>query len=76
MKVSKLLAVVLVVLLSLSFTVGSAFAADAPKIKIALLLPGSLNDGGWNANAYQGLMALKDKGYEVGLHRKRRDFRH
>jgi basic membrane protein A len=67
MKVSKLLAVVLVVLLSLSFTAGSAFAADAPKIKIALLLPGSLNDGGWNANAYQGLMALKDKGYEVAF---------
>lgn len=39
MKVSKLLAVVLVVLLSLSFTAGSAFAADAPKIKIALLFP-------------------------------------
>ena len=32
-----------------------------------LLLPGSLNDGGWNAAAYAGLMELKDEGYEVAF---------
>ena len=36
-------------------------------MKIALLLPGSISDGGWNASAYEGLMKLKDKGYEVAF---------
>lgn len=35
------------------------------KIKIALLLPGAINDGGWNASAYEGLQKLKNEGYEV-----------
>ena len=30
-------------------------------LRIALLLPGSLNDGGWNAAAYAGLMELQDE---------------
>lgn len=37
---------------------------ESSKLKIALLLPGSLNDGGWNAAAYAGLMELQDEGYE------------
>jgi basic membrane protein A and related proteins len=68
MNARKLITLLLAVLLTLSLAVGSAFATDTTaKIKIALLLPGSLNDGGWNANAYAGLMALKDKGYEVAF---------
>lgn len=42
-------------------------ADDSAKLRIALVLPGSLNDGGWNAAAYNGLMALKDEGYEVAF---------
>ena len=45
----------------------SASSGDSGKISVALLLPGSLNDGGWNANAYAGLMELKDEGYEVAF---------
>ncbi|KUO49773.1 MAG: hypothetical protein APF76_00575 [Desulfitibacter sp. BRH_c19] len=36
-------------------------------MKIALLLPGAISDGGWNASAYEGLMELKDEGYEVSF---------
>lgn len=67
MKMRKLVAFVLATLLALSLTLGGAGAETASKIKVALLLPGSLNDGGWNANAYAGLMALKDQGYEVAF---------
>ncbi len=45
----------------------SSTAATGQKLKVALLLPGSLNDGGWNAAAYKGLMDLKDEGYEVAF---------
>ncbi|MGI6030878.1 MAG: BMP family protein [Eubacteriales bacterium] len=37
------------------------------KLRVALLLPGSLNDGGWNANAYAGLKDLEAEGYEVAF---------
>ena len=37
------------------------------KLRIALLLPGSLNDGGWNAAAYTGLMQLEEEGYDVAF---------
>jgi basic membrane protein A len=37
------------------------------KLRVALLLPGSLNDGGWNAAAYTGLMQLEAEGYEVAF---------
>ena len=42
----------------------TAFAADK-SIKIALLLPGSVADGGWSMLAYQGLQALKKEGFTV-----------
>ncbi|MEL7609278.1 MAG: BMP family protein [Bacillota bacterium] len=42
-------------------------AGASEKIRVALVLPGSLNDGGWNANAYAGLMSLQGKGYEVAF---------
>jgi len=35
-------------------------------LKVGLLLPGNINDKGWNASAYEGLMAAKDEfGVEV-----------
>lgn len=37
------------------------------KLKVALILPGSLNDGGWNANAYAGLKVLEEEGYQVAF---------
>ncbi|QKJ85328.1 putative nucleoside ABC transporter substrate-binding component [Paramixta manurensis] len=41
-------------------------ALAAPeKVKIALLLPGSVADGGWSMLAWQGLMSLKKAGYGV-----------
>jgi basic membrane protein A and related proteins len=39
--------------------------ADKP-MKVALLTPGSINDGGWNASAYEGLQRIKSEfGAEV-----------
>ncbi len=37
------------------------------ELKVALILPGSLNDGGWNANAYAGLQELEKEGYKVAF---------
>jgi len=42
-------------------------ASSDDGLRIALLLPGSLNDGGWNAAAYTGLMQLQEEGYEVAF---------
>ena len=33
-------------------------SADPEKLKIALVLPRSMNDGGWNAAAYAGLYGI------------------
>jgi basic membrane protein A len=33
----------------------------APAFRVALLTPGSIADGGWNAGAYQGLEAIRDQ---------------
>lgn len=38
---------------------------EKSKFKAALLLSGPINDGGWNTDAYNGLMLLKDKGAET-----------
>jgi len=43
---------------------GSAKDAAAPgakQWKVALVLPGQINDKGWNENGYHALMAIKDK---------------
>ncbi len=40
-------------------------ATAAPKLKIAMLTSGPVNDEGWNQTAYEGLLALKAEGYEV-----------
>lgn len=44
---------------------GTGSAPDT--MRIALLLPGAISDGGWNANAYEGLMKLKEKGHDVAF---------
>ncbi len=36
-------------------------AQDAPAFRVALLTPGSIADGGWNAGAYAGLEAIRDQ---------------
>lgn len=41
----------------------SASAVD--RAKVAMLLPGSINDQSWNAMGYQGLMKLKEKGWDT-----------
>jgi basic membrane lipoprotein Med (substrate-binding protein (PBP1-ABC) superfamily) len=48
---------------------GPACGGDAPEpagFRVALLTPGSIADGGWNAGAYEGLLAIRDQlGAEV-----------
>lgn len=39
----------------------SAWCKDPSKMKVALIMDGPINDGGWNAAAYQGLLRLKEK---------------
>lgn len=46
---------------------GEPTEAGNDKLKVALVLPGSLNDGGWNANAYAGLKVLEEEGYQVAF---------
>ena len=44
----------------------AAPAAEAKPFKAGLLTPGSINDGGWNAIAYEGLQRIKNElGAEV-----------
>ncbi len=40
---------------------GSGSAPAPAKLKVALLLPGPINDNGWNASAYQGLIDAEKK---------------
>src|SRR3989475_9408337 len=39
--------------------------ASAQAGKVAMLLPGSINDQSWNASGYAGLQKLKDNGFEI-----------
>lgn len=44
---------------------------DVKKLKVALLLPGTINDNGWNATAYNGLKLIEEKlGAEVAYSEK------
>lgn len=46
-------------------------AKDPSEVKIALVCTGAVNDGGWNASAYDGLMRIKDElGVEVAYSEK------
>ena len=47
-----------------AFGIEKAWAASA---KVALVLPGSIADGGWNQGAYEGLKALEAKGFKIAF---------
>jgi basic membrane protein A len=40
---------------------GSSAKPESPKLRVGMLLPGPINDGGWNASAYEGLQDIKLK---------------
>ena len=74
----KLVKTTLIILLAFTLVAGFAFAggqkeketagdsAEEEAPKAAMLMSGPINDGGWNQQAYEGLMLLKDElGYEV-----------
>ncbi|MEI9815123.1 MAG: hypothetical protein WDO18_21845 [Acidobacteriota bacterium] len=44
-------------------------AADTRKV--AMLLPGSINDQSWNSSGYKGLMKLKATGWSTAYSEKR-----
>ncbi|MGI9953060.1 BMP family protein [Moorellaceae bacterium AZ2] len=45
---------------------GQEQKGESDQFKVALLLPGSINDGGWSQSAYEGLMEVKQNlGAEV-----------
>jgi basic membrane protein A len=56
--------VAFVTLVALACGVTSVLSQSAPA-KVAMLLPGSINDQSWNAAGYAGLLKLKDKGLEI-----------
>ena len=42
--------------------------SEPAPLKAALLTSGPVNDGGWNTQAYEGLLMLKDElGYEIAF---------
>jgi simple sugar transport system substrate-binding protein/basic membrane protein A len=53
----------------LAVALTAAITAFAPQAlaqgKVAMLLPGSINDQSWNANGYGALVTLKSKGTEI-----------
>ena len=44
---------------------GLVASPAAAQTKVAMLLPGSINDQSWNATGYAGLMKMKELGYDV-----------
>ena len=49
----------------------SSTALAAERFRVALLLTGAIDDQGWNASAYNGLLAIKKElGYEVAFAEK------
>lgn len=63
-KFSQMLASLVLLPTASSLVSRTAFAAEE-KPSIALLLPGSVADGGWSMLAYQGLEALKANGFKT-----------
>lgn len=61
---AKALASMMLIPLAAPLMSRKAFAAGET-IKVALLLPGSVADGGWSQLAYQGLQNLKAQGFNV-----------
>jgi basic membrane protein A len=73
MRITTLLATLLLSMgfLGLGASVSTLSAADAPGMKIGLLLTGSATDGGWNQLAKDGLDHIKDRFHaEVSLIQK------
>jgi simple sugar transport system substrate-binding protein/basic membrane protein A len=54
----------LVALVALTVILGGGWAG-AQSGKVAMLLPGSINDQSWNAAGYAGLLKLKEQGMEI-----------
>jgi simple sugar transport system substrate-binding protein/basic membrane protein A len=46
---------------------GRAARAQAAPMKVAMLLPGSINDQSWNAQGHAGLLALRGQGAEIAF---------
>ena len=58
----KIISLVLVLMMALSLTaVCSADAKSPEDVKIVLLLPGEINDQGWNASNYAGVVACNEQ---------------
>src|SRR5499425_1058174 len=57
--------IVLAAVLALGFGATSAVLSQSAPAKVAMLLPGSINDQSWNAAGYAGLVKLKEKGFEI-----------
>src|SRR5690554_2645959 len=48
--------------------VDSPETETSEKLRVALILPGTYNDSGWNASAYEGLQAIESKfGAEINV---------
>ena len=56
---------VLIVVIAVSTLALGATSGLSQGGKVAMLLPGSINDQSWNAAGYSGLVKLKDKGFEI-----------
>jgi basic membrane protein A len=63
--VKKLLCVWMIVGMVLAAVVpvfaGGEQEVESGKMKVGILLPGNINDSGWNQTAYQGMVAAKEK---------------
>lgn len=70
-KQSMRLILIVLLLLAICMSACTAPATDpgttdgSKNFKIALLLPGTINDASWNSAAYNALMELEAEGYEV-----------
>ncbi len=60
LSISLLCLLVLLTTLSVS-TAKNVYAAQTKKLRVALVLPGSINDKGFNQSAYDGLQLIKTK---------------
>ncbi len=59
------LSLLIVLLFAITAVAGCGTGADAPAdqdgLRVALLLPGTVDDGGWNAAAYEGLLLIESE---------------
>ena len=64
--IKKMFVVLLLILLLFSACAKKEAPAEKKVFKVAMLTSGPVNDGGWNAAAYQGLMDISEKlGFET-----------